>query len=1460
MMSFYDRDELKPDAVIMLNNKPCRIINILGSGTSSIVYRAKVPICIDGLTCDRTVVLKELYPRGLDIGRKDDLSLYIPEISLMDFRHYTNRFQKACKRQIDFHNNEKTTNVTTDLQDVYEANNTLYSVQGIVTGSSYDTDQCETITSILNVGMCLTDCISKYHKMGYLHLDIKPENIFKSALTGDNIALQLFDFDTVSTKEEILEGEFSYSEGYEAPEVSGSYNGNFSFSDIDERADIYSIGAVIFEKIMGRVPDFSDQRNGKRWNFSNNPYFINSVPQLQNGITELFRKTLVRNKEKRYNSAEDLKIAFEKLIKLTCIDTFLKNQRISPCTPKDIYISRESVLSDIYNRLNEHHILYLYAIGGSGKSETTREYAEQYADKYDFIQSVFYSGSLKKTIANLDFVGMKAEDRYANTDEEINRLYDLKYDYLGNTSLYGTNTLLIIDNYDYNVDPTSEEYRQNYNVIQALKKLNIHIILTTRVKPKNSTECLDLEDMSPDELRALFFKINPKNKDVPERIALVNEIIKLSYTHTMTVKLVAMQSARYKRTLEEYLDVLKKNGLNSGIKGRITNEKDDESVTMTAVYDHIKALFDFNDLNDKQRYIMVNACLLPLEGLEANVFSEYIDLENFDYSYNSDDLDDSIVDLINSGWIALTDTENNRISKSSKITLHPMICDIVTNELKPELTDEKCRKFYVSFLDLIQEWGNNKVNGISYKEQENAVYALYKPMFSVFKNKNIREAINYILITYDGFYIKNHAVIYKGELKIYYGIKNSFILDKNITNIAPCDLDNLNPSTLEEIITNMASCDLDNLDPSIITEKSPYDFDNFSICKIIIQDGVSCINEDAFFSVCSLTEIEIPDSITWIGANAFSFCLSLKTIKIPDSVTKIGNGAFEGCLALTKAELSDNITEISEEMFSDCLALTTIKLPHSVTKIGDRAFSSCSMLTEIEIPDSVTEIGERAFSNCSALTIIIVPESVTKIGHGAFASCSALTQVVIPKRFDGILNSIFVNCSPSTKIIFSDNNSDEEQKNNVFLSEVVIDDNLTEIGDRMFYGNSSIEKIVVPKNITRIGNEAFSLCRNLKTIELPDSVTEIGSWAFAFCSTLTEVRIPNSVIGIGEKAFASCSALTQVVIPKRFDGILNSIFDNCPLSTKIKFSDDDSEEELIEYVVSSLFLSSDDSSEEELLNSFLSFDDNPEEKLRHYILSSDDNSEKESINYNLSSEIVIAENITEIEDGMFCFNTSIEKIIIPKNISRIGNVAFYHCKKLKILKIPDSVTEIGDWAFADCVALTEMRIPDSVTEIGERAFSGCKSLTNIELLSHITRIGIETFEGCSKLSGIDIPNSVTRIEGSAFYDCFSLSSIIIPNNVEYIDHEAFNNCSSLSTIIIPSSIIFLGDEAFFGCTALNRITILSHDVQLGKICIGYYRDDEGLYKKNTNLVIEGYTGSTAEQYAKENDFKFVTLG
>ena len=706
------RQELNTGTVLNLDNEQCIISSVRGKGASSIVYEATLN--------NRRIILKELYPTFMGILRATDSSLIIPEKQKDKFQNSKMALKMAFDLQLQFFNDFP--NHIVEPQKLYEYNNTLYIVMHLSNGSSYDDVKTTDILAILEVAKSLSAAIGFYHKKGYLNLDIKPENLFIFPET--NQLIQLFDFDTVATKEDVMQGRFSYSHGYAAPEVRGSRNGNAQLSDIDERADIFSIGVVIFEKIMGRMLEYSDHREGKIWDLSANPYLKNTVPQLQTGIMELFRKTIAREKNDRYLSVAELIKDLDKLIESASIKVFLKNQNISPCTAKNIYISRESICDNIYNNLNLYHILYLYTIRGNGKSETAREYAETYADKYNFIQSIFYSQNLKKTIANLDFVGLKQEDKIAHTDEDIDRLYSYKLDLLGNTDIYTSNTLLIIDNYDYDSNPESEEYKQNVKVLADLRKLHIHIIFTTRINPTDKAHCFKLPDMSKQELEELFFKINPVQKDDSDRKRLVDEIIEASYNHTMTVKLVALQSKKYKKSLEEYLSKLKENGINSHIQGRITNEKDDESVTMSAVYDHIKALFDFDNLSDKEKYVMVNACLLPLEGLDTVTFSDFIYLDNFDSS-SSDCIDESIEDLVNSGWINYTDSEE------TKISLHPLICDVVTNELQPELTEEKCRKFYVSFLGLISEWGNNKANCDDYKKKRNDLCFISQYVYDV---------------------------------------------------------------------------------------------------------------------------------------------------------------------------------------------------------------------------------------------------------------------------------------------------------------------------------------------------------------------------------------------------------------------------------------------------------------------------------------------------------------------------------------------------------------------------------------------------------------------------------------------------------------------------------------------------------------------------------------------------------
>ena len=166
-----------------------------------------------------------------------------------------------------------------------------------------------------------------------------------------------------------------------------------------------------------------------------------------------------------------------------------------------------------------------------------------------------------------------------------------------------------------------------------------------------------------------------------------------------------------------------------------------------------------------------------------------------------------------------------------------------------------------------------------------------------------------------------------------------------------------------------------------------------SVKKVVIEKGVTSIENKAFHNCNSLTSITIPDSVTSIGDSAFSGCWDLTSITIPDSITTIGESAFSGCSGLTSITIPNSVTSIGAYAFSGCRSLTSITIPDSVTSIGNSSFSNCWYLTSITIPNSVTSIGTYAFSNCWYLTSITIPESVTSIGKSAFYKCSSLTTI-----------------------------------------------------------------------------------------------------------------------------------------------------------------------------------------------------------------------------------------------------------------------------------------------------------------------------------------------------------------------------------------------------------------------------------------------------------------------------------
>ena len=340
-----------------------------------------------------------------------------------------------------------------------------------------------------------------------------------------------------------------------------------------------------------------------------------------------------------------------------------------------------------------------------------------------------------------------------------------------------------------------------------------------------------------------------------------------------------------------------------------------------------------------------------------------------------------------------------------------------------------------------------------------------------------------------------------------------------------------------------------------VTELCESVFRGKNIVSVIIPNSVTSIGSSAFYNCSSLTSVTIGDSVESIGSSAFYNCDSLTSVTIGDSVESIGDSAFFGCDSLTSVTFGENskLESIGSDAFSGCnsalyteyeygkyigdsnnpyavlIELTnenfsTYKINEQTKIISYGVFENCSRLGSITIPNSVTSIGSDAFRYCSSLTSVTFGENskLESIGSDAFSWCDSLTSVHI--------SDIAAWCN----ISFGDSYSNPlKYARNLYLNgnlvtELVIPDGVTSIGDYAFFGCTSLTSVTIPDSVTSIGSSAFAYCDSLTSVVIPDSVTSIGDCAFSDCSSLTSVTIGDSVESIGSDAFSWCTSLTVV--------------------------------------------------------------------------------------------------------------------------------------------------------------------------------------------------------------------------------------------------------------------------------------------------------------------------------------------
>ncbi len=158
------------------------------------------------------------------------------------------------------------------------------------------------------------------------------------------------------------------------------------------------------------------------------------------------------------------------------------------------------------------------------------------------------------------------------------------------------------------------------------------------------------------------------------------------------------------------------------------------------------------------------------------------------------------------------------------------------------------------------------------------------------------------------------------------------------------------------------------------------------------------------------------------------------------------------------------------------------------------------------------------------------------------------------------------------------------------------------------------------------------------------------------------------------------------------------------------------------------------------------------------------------------------------------------------------------------------ITYIGTWCLPYCDKLTSVVLPGTLTSIGEAAFAG-SSLRSLSLPASLKTIGSNAFTG-------------NRID-----------TVTIPASVTYIGSRAFSNSGGGVTI---------GGLADTGNRQAKTVTIQNPYCTIDEHQDDPYNPDSryGIYTfgNPSYTVIKGYTGSTAQTFAKKHGFTFQSIG
>lgn len=201
-----------------------------------------------------------------------------------------------------FYSGDNYSSMTNQL-DVFNQNGTSYIL------SAYSSKNTLAAYKPVNLKECITlikqvvYVLGNIHKMGYLYLDIKPDNVL--IVDGYQKQVQLFDFNSLFEWKKVNQPNdirLSYTKGFAPIELQTS-----KIKRLGPHTDVYSVGALLFYLLFGHIPTVPDCEIDAVYDFSKIQYDYHQCDdRLLSSLCHFFHNTLAVYYADRYQNMEEV--------------------------------------------------------------------------------------------------------------------------------------------------------------------------------------------------------------------------------------------------------------------------------------------------------------------------------------------------------------------------------------------------------------------------------------------------------------------------------------------------------------------------------------------------------------------------------------------------------------------------------------------------------------------------------------------------------------------------------------------------------------------------------------------------------------------------------------------------------------------------------------------------------------------------------------------------------------------------------------------------------------------------------------------------------------------------------------------------------------------------------------------------------------------------------------------------